>query len=49
MHKRKRNQYTQSVIRTIVTDLVYEKRGVSYKYLAEIISELLLLLCHIIQ
>ena len=27
MHKRKRNRYTQkSVIRTIVTDLVYEKK-----------------------
>ena len=25
MHKSKRNRYTQSVIRTIVTDLVYEK------------------------
>ena len=49
MHKRKLNQYTQSVIRTIVTDLVYEKGGVSYKYLAEIISELLLLLCQIMQ
>ena len=26
MHKRKSNRYTQSVIRTIVTDLVYEKK-----------------------
>ena len=27
MHKRKRNRYTQSVIRTIVTDLVYENKN----------------------
>ena len=26
MHKRKCSQYTQSVIRTIVTDLVYEEK-----------------------
>ena len=26
MHKHKRNRYTQSVIRTTVTDLVYEKK-----------------------
>ena len=27
MHKHKRNRYTQSVIRTIVTDLVYEEKN----------------------
>ena len=29
-HKRKRNRYTQSVIRTIVTDHVYEKKNHLY-------------------
>ena len=27
MHKHKRNRHTHSVIRTIITDLVYEKKN----------------------
>ena len=52
MHKGKRNRYTQSVIRTIVTDLVYEKKRLEVfiiNILQKLQNELLLLLCQNIQ
>ena len=42
MYKRKRNRYTQSVIRTIVTDLVYEKKNVEMLIIKKLQNELLL-------
>ena len=53
MHKCKRNRCTQSVIRTIVTDLVYEKKKklevLIINILQKLQNELLLLLRQIMQ